>query len=128
MILSFRTDMPWQTVQTQIRLFLIRVYTVCHSVCIIWTHYSMVEPHSSNFRVITTNFLGVRIFRKFSVVSVYTISHSICIFWTHYCTVKPLSFLGQEKQFWGCLNFSDFYGTYSGATSQENLSSGFPTR
>ena len=31
-------------------------------------HYSMVEPHSSNFRVITTNFLGVRIFRKFTVV------------------------------------------------------------
>ena len=27
----------------------------------------MVEPHSSNFRVITTNFLGVRIFRKFTV-------------------------------------------------------------
>ena len=36
--------------------------TVCHSVCIVWTHYSMVEPHSSNFRVIITNFLGVRIF------------------------------------------------------------------
>ena len=28
----------------------------------------MVEPHSSNFRVITTNVLGVRIFRKFTVV------------------------------------------------------------
>ena len=27
----------------------------------------MVEPHSSNFRVITINFLGVRIFRKFTV-------------------------------------------------------------
>ena len=27
----------------------------------------MLEPHSSNFRVITTNFLGVRIFRKFTV-------------------------------------------------------------
>ena len=27
----------------------------------------MVEPHSSNFRVITTKFLGVRIFRKFTV-------------------------------------------------------------
>ena len=70
MILSFRTDMPRQTVQTQIRLLrssLIRVYTVCHSVCIVWTHYSMVEPHSSNFRVITTIFLGVRIFRKFTV-------------------------------------------------------------
>ena len=26
----------------------------------------MVEPHSSNFRLITTNFLGVRIFRKFT--------------------------------------------------------------
>ena len=47
---------------------LIRVYTVCHSFCIVWTHYSMVEPHSSNFRLITTNFLGVRIFRKFTVI------------------------------------------------------------
>ena len=28
----------------------------------------MVEPHSSNFRVITTNFLGVRIFQKFTVL------------------------------------------------------------
>ena len=46
---------------------LIRVYTVCHSVCIVWTHYSMVEPQSSNFRGITTMFLGVRIFRKFTV-------------------------------------------------------------
>ena len=27
----------------------------------------MVEPHSSNFRVIITNFLGVGIFRKFTV-------------------------------------------------------------
>ena len=66
-VLSFGTDMPGQTVQTQ-RSSLIRVYTVCHSVCIIWTVYSMVvEPHSSNFRVITTNFLGVRIFRKFTL-------------------------------------------------------------
>ena len=28
----------------------------------------MVEPHSSNFRVITTNSLGVRIFRNITVV------------------------------------------------------------
>ena len=28
----------------------------------------MVEPHSSNFRVITTNLLGVRILRKFTVL------------------------------------------------------------
>ena len=49
----------------------LRVYTVCHSVCIVWTHNSMIEPHSSNFRVSTTNFLGVRIFRKFTVCHVY---------------------------------------------------------
>ena len=70
MILSFQTDIPGQTVQTKIRL-LIRVYTVCHSVCIVWTHYSMVEPHSSNFRVITTNIFGLQIFRKFGVASLW---------------------------------------------------------
>ena len=63
----------WNTIMTyivyiiMIRSSLIRVYTVCHSACIIWTHYSLVEPHSSNFRVITTNFWGVRVFRKFTV-------------------------------------------------------------
>ena len=31
----------------------------------------MVEPHSSNFRMITTNVLGVRIFRKFTVVLIF---------------------------------------------------------
>ena len=76
MILSFRTDMPGQTVQTQIRL--ISVYTVCHSVCIVSTLYSMVEPHGSNFRVITTNFWGVRIFRKFTVY-VYVFCSLECI-------------------------------------------------
>ena len=30
----------------------------------------MVEPHSSNFRVIKTNFLDIRIFRKFMVATV----------------------------------------------------------
>ena len=29
----------------------------------------MLEPHTSNFRVITTNVLGVRIFRKFTVIT-----------------------------------------------------------
>ena len=59
-----RSDCFW-------RSSLIRVSTVCHSVCIVWTHYSMVEPHSSNLRVITAIFLGVRIFRKFTVVQFY---------------------------------------------------------
>ena len=68
MILSFLDRYAWaNSADPDQRSSLIRVYTVCHSLCIVWTHYSMVEPHSSNFRVITTNFLGVRIFRKFTV-------------------------------------------------------------
>ena len=43
------------------------VYTVCHSVCTIWTHNSMVNPHCSIFRMITAIFLGVQIFRNFTV-------------------------------------------------------------
>ena len=65
MILSLRTDRPGQTVQTQIRLLL--VYTVCNFGCIFWVHYSSVKPSCLNFRVITANVLGVRIFRKFTV-------------------------------------------------------------
>ena len=38
-----------------------------NSVCIFWTHYSMIKPPFSNFRVITANFWGVRIFRIFTV-------------------------------------------------------------
>ena len=55
---SFRTDRPGQTVQTLIRLrsSLIRVYTVCNSLCIFWTHYSKVKPPRSTFRVTTANF------------------------------------------------------------------------
>ena len=60
-------DPEEQSDQGLSRSSLIWVCTVCHSVSIVWTHYCMVEPHSSNFRVITTNVLGVRIFRKFAV-------------------------------------------------------------
>ena len=63
--------MPGQTVQTQIRLLLEeqsdqRLHCL-QFLRIVWTHYSTVKPHSSNFRLITTNFLGVRIFRNFTV-------------------------------------------------------------
>ena len=40
-----RSDYSW-------RSSLIRVYTVCHSICTFWTHYSIVQPPFSNFRVI----------------------------------------------------------------------------
>ena len=70
--------MPGQTVQTQIRLLLeeqsdqglhclpFRLHRL-DSLLYGRAHVLLVEPHSSNFRVITTNFLGVRIFRKFTV-------------------------------------------------------------
>ena len=35
---------------------LIRVYTVCNSLCIFWMHYCKEKPSCSSFRVITTNF------------------------------------------------------------------------
>ena len=34
---------------------LIRVYTVCNSLCIFWIHYSKEQPSCSTFRVITAN-------------------------------------------------------------------------
>ena len=84
-ILSFQTDMPGQTVQTQIG-----VYTVCHSVCIVWTHYCVVEPHRSNFRVITTIFFGVRIFRKFTVSLIsFNTSGSVRMYSRPFCLEFP---------------------------------------
>ena len=44
-----RSDCSW-------RSSLIRVYTVCHSICTFWTHYAKVQPPCSNFRTITANF------------------------------------------------------------------------
>ena len=38
------------------RKSLIKVYIVCHSVCIFWTHYSMVKQHCSNSSIITAIF------------------------------------------------------------------------
>ena len=69
MILSFRTDRLGQTMQTHIRLLLIRVYTVCNSLCIFWSHFSMVDPHCSDFRIINSTILGVQNFTKFMVIS-----------------------------------------------------------
>ena len=51
--LSYRSG---QTVQTQIGRLLIRVYTVCNSLCIFWMHYSKEMPSCSTFRVITIIF------------------------------------------------------------------------
>ena len=57
LFLSFRTDRSGQTVQIQIRLLLIGVYTVCISLCIFWMHYSKEKPFRSTFWGITSNYL-----------------------------------------------------------------------
>ena len=76
MVLSFRTDRSGQTVQTQIRLLLEEQSDqglhYFKSGCIFWVHYSSVKQSCSNFRVITANFLGVRIVRKFTVTPTAT--------------------------------------------------------
>ena len=66
MILSFRTVRSGQTLQTQIRLLLFQRLHCLPSVCIFWTHYPMVKPPFSKFRVITANFSGVCTFRIFT--------------------------------------------------------------
>ena len=88
---SSLSHMPWHTVQIQMSS-LIRVYTVCHSVCTVWAHYSTEEPHSSNFRVITTSLLGVQICRKFTVCFVPPSSHSYVHILNHIsCKLGQLS-------------------------------------
>ena len=66
----FRTTWPncWidRPVQNSVDPYdysLIRVYSICHSVCIFG--HIMVEPPCSNCRVITANFSGVQIFMSF---------------------------------------------------------------
>ena len=62
--------------QTAPRSSLIRVYTVCHSACIVWTHYSMVEPHSSNFRVVTIKFWVSEYLGNLRYVTIYITNNS----------------------------------------------------
>ena len=40
-----------------------------------WTHYSVVKPQCSNFRMLTAIFLGVRIFSDFYVMILETMAH-----------------------------------------------------
>ena len=73
--------MPGQTVQTQIRLLLEEQSDQgLHCLPIGLHRFDTLlygGANSSNFRVITINFLGVRIFRKFTVYSNLTIYQSI---------------------------------------------------
>ena len=61
MILCVWTEMSGQdqTAHCSWRSSLIRIYTVCRSACIFWTHNSVVKPPRSHFRNITTIFFLV---------------------------------------------------------------------
>ena len=80
----FQTDRSEGAVWSAFTLFsdrqvwrssLIRVHTVCHFVCIFWTHYSMVKPHCSNFRIITLVFLGTAVIDQPMGQSSFTICY-----------------------------------------------------
>ena len=63
-----RTVRPGQTTVNS-RSSLIRVYTICHSVCIFWMHYSMVKS-SLKFRMYSNSFFfffGAQMFLTFTV-------------------------------------------------------------
>ena len=70
-ILSFRTDRSGQTVQTQIRLLLEEqsdqgIHCLQFQLHLLGT-LLFGKPSCLNFRMITANFLGVQIFRIFTV-------------------------------------------------------------
>ena len=90
MILSFRTVRPEQTVQTQIRLLLEKQSDQgLHCLPFLLHCLDSLLYSSSNFRVITTHFLGVWIFRKFTVtiyldkVVQFSISNDLFFIWLH---------------------------------------------
>ena len=69
MLLSFRTDTPGQTAQTQVRLLLEQSDQGLHCSVIskgnsLWINFSF-----PNFRVITANFYGVQKFRKITIIN-----------------------------------------------------------
>ena len=71
MVLSFRTDRPWQTVQTQIRLLQEEQSDQglhCLSFCFhLLDKFLSGKTFLFKFSVTTTNILGVRKFRTFTV-------------------------------------------------------------
>ena len=82
MILSFRTERSGQTMQTPIRL-LPEKQSDKGLHCLLFRLHRLGaalfgNPSCSNFRVITANILGVRIFRIFTVHPSYILDIPIC--------------------------------------------------
>ena len=74
----------------------------------------MVEPHSSNFRVITTNFLGVRILSKFTLPCsefVFVCLFFVVVFVLFFCFFFfCFFFVGYDVR--GCVYFKDCFAFY----------------
>ena len=68
MILSFRTDRPWQIVKTQIRLLLEEQSDQGLHCLSFHLHFLYTSHHRLNFCWITANIFGVRKFRSFTVI------------------------------------------------------------
>ena len=47
---------------------MIRIFTVCFSICIFWRHFFAIMPICLNFRVITAKISDVPKFRSFTVI------------------------------------------------------------
>ena len=86
----------------------------------------MVEPHSSDCRVITTNFLCVRILRKFTVYKTKFFTHNLVIenFITYlkrkFHNEKYISFINNKfDKFMG--KWSTLYQFFQGTNNNENI-------
>ena len=64
---KFSNNLSGQTLQSQISC-LIKVFTVCYSICIFLKKYAMVWPLCLNFRRITAKFSGIQKLRNFTVM------------------------------------------------------------
>ena len=56
---------------------LIRVYTVCYSICSFWINLAMEIYTCLNFRKITANFMGVQKYKSFNVVTIVPLNQFI---------------------------------------------------
>ena len=65
---KFSDRLIWANSADPVRSSLIRVFTVCYSICIFLTKYPKVWPLCLRFRWITSNFSGVQKFRNFTVI------------------------------------------------------------
>ena len=65
-----RSDCYWS------RSSLIRVYNICHSICIFWAHYFIKKRNFFNFRAVKGIIIGVPIFRTFTEFFIQFVSET----------------------------------------------------